>query len=69
MGQLPALAIAHEFGIGLRYEQVEQCALVIRLKLVAMDMIEELQPMFGHHLACIVKYLNGFTAGLLIEIA
>jgi hypothetical protein len=59
--------IAHELRLRLRHQHVEQRAVAMRLKLVAVRVVEERNPLLGQRLARLVEHGNRIATGLFIE--
>src|SRR5580765_4523145 len=59
--------VRNEFGIGLRYQLVEQRPGAGRLKFKPMRVIAQSQALLCEHLTRTIENVDAFTAGLFIE--
>src|SRR5690349_22902247 len=61
--------VTHELRLGLFHQQIEQRLLAMRLKLVAVSMIEKLDVVLRQRFARFVENFNSFAAGLLVKLS
>src|ERR1035437_8015361 len=55
------------FRIGLGHHQIEESAVLVRLKLIAVCVVKKNQAMPGKDFARVIEHRNRFAAGLFIE--
>src|SRR5712672_978945 len=60
--------VTHELRLGLFHQQIEERFVAVRLKFVAVSVIEEFDAMLRKHFTGMIENRSGFAARLLVEV-